>query len=228
MWKKISKTFFMAAMLLVVTVPAGAYYSVGDKGKEIVLIQQQLRNKGYHVKANGVYDRDTAKAVAKFQADRHIQISGKVGDWTFYKLTGQRMALMNEDKPRYTSFSSDNVGSKLVSIANRYVGVPYVWGGNTPKGFDCSGFTKYVFSNAGIALPRLADEQYRLGSPVSRPNLIPGDLVFFTTYCPGVSHSGIYVGNNKFISATSSGGIRVDSMSSGYWSSRYVGAKRVR
>ncbi|MCI1821127.1 MAG: NlpC/P60 family protein [Megasphaera sp.] len=228
MWKNVNRIFLMAVLLMMMVVPVGAYYSIGDKGNDVMLIQQQLIKKGYRVKTNGIYTEDTARAVAKFQADRRIQISGKVGDWTFYQITGKRMKMINEDQISYQRFSSDDMGNRLVSIANKYVGVPYVWGGNTPKGFDCSGFTKYVFSNAGINLPRLADQQYMVGSPVSRSDLIPGDLVFFTTYCPGVSHSGIYVGNDKFISATSSGGIRVDSMSNGYWSSRYVGAKRVR
>jgi peptidoglycan DL-endopeptidase CwlO len=228
MWKNVSRIFLITVLLMVAAFPAGAYYSIGDKGTDVILIQQQLVRKGYQVKTNGIYTEDTARAVAKFQADRHIQISGKVGDWTFYQITGSRMKMINEDKISYQRFSSDDMGNRLVSIANKYVGVPYVWGGNTPRGFDCSGFTKYVFSNAGINLPRMADQQYMVGAPVLRSDLIPGDLVFFTTYCPGVSHSGIYVGNDRFISATSSGGIRVDSMSSGYWSSRYVGAKRVR
>ena len=120
------------------------------------------------------------------------------------------------------------MGDRLVSTANKYVGVPYVFGGNTPSGFDCSGFTRYVFSHNGIHLPRMADEQYRIGSTVSRSELIPGDLVFFSTYEPGASHAGIYVGDNQFISATSSGGIRIDCMDSSDWASRYVGARRVR
>ena len=74
----------------------------------------------------------------------------------------------------------------------------------------------------------MADEQYLVGASVRRRDLVPGDLVFFSTYASGVSHSGIYVGDDNFISATSSGGIRVDSLNSDYWSSRYVGAKRVR
>lgn len=123
---------------------------------------------------------------------------------------------------------NDRIGNNLVSSAYRFLGVPYVFGGNTPDGFDCSGFTKYVFSHNGIKLPRMADEQYRIGNNVSRRELIPGDLVFFTTYEPGVSHTGIYVGDGNFISATTSSGIRVDSLNSGYWSSHYVGAKRVR
>lgn len=141
---------------------------------------------------------------------------------------GQGTRFNNGAISKYRHFSGgDAFGNQLVNSAYQYLGIPYVFGGNTPaEGFDCSGFTKYVFSHNGINLPRLADEQYEVGQRVRRSELMPGDLVFFTTYEPGVSHTGIYVGNNNFISATSSGGIRVDSLDSGYWSPRYVGATR--
>ena len=143
---------------------------------------------------------------------------------------GQGTRFNNSAISKYRHFSGgDAFGNQLVNSAYQYLGIPYVFGGNTPdEGFDCSGFTKYVFSHNGINLPRLADEQYAVGQRIRRSELMPGDLVFFTTYEPGVSHTGIYVGNNNFISATSSGGIRVDSLDSGYWSPRYVGATRVR
>lgn len=248
MWRKTSKVVMLAALLVTATIPAGAsFYTVGNKGDDVLLIQKQLNKLGYTVKTNGVYSQDTAKAVTKFQKSKKIQASGNVGGWTYYLLTGKR-TLLAKDEPKtakdnarygegtsYTRYSQlkkfdehDVIGDKLVSSAYKYLGVPYVFGGNTPSGFDCSGFTKYVFSHNGIILPRMADEQYMLGSRVSRRDLVPGDLVFFTTYEPGVSHTGIYVGDNNFISATSSGGICVDSLNSGYWSPRYVGAKRVR
>ena len=102
-----------------------------------------------------------------------------------------------------------------------------MFGGTTPSGFDCSGYTRFVFAKAGINLPRLADEQYMMGKSVSKANLQPGDLVFFETYEPGASHSGIYIGNGQFISATSSRGVAVASLMGGYWGERYLGAKRV-
>jgi cell wall-associated NlpC family hydrolase len=249
MWKKTSKVVLLAALMAVTAaVPAGASsYTVGNKGDDVLLIQKQLNKLGYRVKTDGVYSKDTASAVTKFQKSKKIEASGKVGGWTYYLLTGKR-TLLEKDAPKtaksgikygnetsYSHYSKmkkfdehDVIGDKLVSSAYKYLGVPYVFGGNTPDGFDCSGFTKYVFSHNGIRLPRMADEQYLLGAKVSRRELVPGDLVFFTTYEPGVSHTGIYVGDDNFISATSSGGIRVDSLNSGYWSSRYVGAKRVR
>ena len=122
--------------------------------------------------------------------------------------------------------SKANVNA-ILAEAGKYKGVPYVFGGTTPSGFDCSGYTRFVFAKAGINLPRLADEQYMMGKSVSKANLQPGDLVFFETYEPGASHSGIYIGNGQFISATSSRGVAVASLMGGYWGERYLGAKRV-
>ena len=214
-------------VLLGVAIPAGAY-EVGDRGEQILLIQHSLRSYGYRITADGVYGAETAKAVQRFQADRGLNINGAVGADTYYRLTGKKIPSSEEGRVQFSQSSRADIGSKLVAAANRYIGVPYVFGGNTPSGFDCSGFTRYVFRREGIQLPRLADEQYMLGARISRNDLLPGDLVFFTTYEPGASHTGIYVGGGRFISATSSGGVRVDSLSNSYWGPRYLGAKRVR
>ena len=116
-----------------------------------------------------------------------------------------------------------------LTLQNLYIGVPYVFGGTTPKGFDCSGFIRYVLGKVGIDLPRTSSDQYKTGKSVSKADLQPGDLVFFekTYNKAGVTHSGIYIGNNNFISATSSKGIKIDSLSSTYWGPKYYGAKRV-
>lgn len=115
----------------------------------------------------------------------------------------------------------------ILKEAESYSGVPYLFGGTTPKGFDCSGYVRYVFAKSGITLPRSADEQYTVGQKIGKHNLQPGDLVFFQTYEQGVSHSGIYIGEGKFISATSSRGVTVANINGGYWGERYIGAKRV-
>lgn len=118
-------------------------------------------------------------------------------------------------------------GLALVSLARRFLGVPYRWGGTGPGGFDCSGFLYTVFSRMGIQLPRTSFEMFRSGRPVARAQLQPGDLVFFTTYAPGASHAGIYLGGGQFIHASSAGGgVRIDPLSKPYYSARYLGARR--
>lgn len=118
--------------------------------------------------------------------------------------------------------------AKIIATAKKYIGVPYVWGGSSPSGFDCSGFVQYVFKAHGITLPRTAKQQWKVGTSVSKANLRPGDLVYFAnTYTSGISHLGIYVGNNQFIHASSSQGVVISSLSNSYWASHYYGAKRV-
>ncbi|NEW09235.1 cell wall lytic activity [Paenibacillus sp. SYP-B3998] len=113
---------------------------------------------------------------------------------------------------------------QIVQTANAYRGVPYAWGGTTPSGFDCSGFVRYVFQAKGIDLPRTSGEMHsEAGTSVT--DLKVGDLVFFAS--KSINHVGIYVGNNEFISSTTSRGVTVESLGSSYWSARYVGAKRV-
>jgi cell wall-associated NlpC family hydrolase len=113
----------------------------------------------------------------------------------------------------------------LARSALRFLGAPYVFGGTSSSGFDCSGFVQHVFGMLGIALPRTADAQYDAGRPaVGGPKA--GDLVFFDTY-GGVSHVGIYLGHGEFVHASSSHGVMVSKLSESYWASRYVGAKRI-
>jgi peptidoglycan DL-endopeptidase LytE len=112
---------------------------------------------------------------------------------------------------------------QVIEEAKKHIGTPYLWGGNTPAGFDCSGYSKYVFEKVGINLPRTSATQWSGLKPVSTPK--PGDLVFFETYAPGPSHLGIYIGDNKFIHAGSSTGVTITDMNNSYWKPRYLGAR---
>ena len=117
--------------------------------------------------------------------------------------------------------------SKLNSAIKPVIGVSYKMGGTTTKGFDCSGFTTYVFKKLGMSLPRVSSAQYKMGTSVAKKDLRAGDLVFFNTSGRGVSHVGIYIGGGKFAHSSTSRGVIVTSLSQSYFAKRYVGAKRV-
>lgn len=118
--------------------------------------------------------------------------------------------------------------STLIAEAQKVIGTPYRAGGTTPKGFDCSGFVSYTYKKLGISLPRSSGAMYGVGKPVSLKQLAPGDLLFFkTSKHKGISHVSIYIGNGRMIHATSSKGVKIDSIHQSYWKQRFVGAKRL-
>ncbi len=121
-----------------------------------------------------------------------------------------------------------SLADKIIATAKKYIGVPYLWGGTTPKGFDCSGYVQYVLKQHGISIPRTTTEQYTVGKYVSKSNLKRGDLVFLqNTYRQGISHVGIYVGDGKMIHASSSKGVVISDLSSSYYVKHYYGARRI-
>ena len=118
----------------------------------------------------------------------------------------------------------------LVLNAMGFMGIPYKFGGSTPEaGFDCSGFVQYVVRQAaGLVLPRSSFDQIRLGTSVTRDELQPGDLVFFNTMRATASHVGIYIGENRFIHAPSTGKtVEIVDFNNKYWQARYDGARRL-
>lgn len=117
----------------------------------------------------------------------------------------------------------------IVSTAKQHIGVPFTWGGETPAGFDCSGFTQYVMKQNGISVPRKVAEQYLRGIQIRNVDLEPGDLVFFTTYEEGATHVGIYTGGSDFIHASQlpePGQVMISSLNTNYCRKHYIGARR--
>ena len=113
---------------------------------------------------------------------------------------------------------------EVATLALQFLGVPYVWGGATPSGFDCSGLISYVYAKIGINLPHFAASQWTFGVPVATADLAPGDLVFFH----GLNHVGIYLGDNQFVAAPHTGSyVKIDSLSEAWYATHYVGAKRI-
>jgi cell wall-associated NlpC family hydrolase len=117
----------------------------------------------------------------------------------------------------------------IIETALDFRGVPYRNGGGDPKGFDCSGFTQYVFAQHGVALPREVRDQFLLGAPIDpSADLLAGDLLFFTTTEPGASHVAISLGGDEFVHAPSSKGVvRVERLTTEYWNERFLGARRL-
>jgi hypothetical protein len=216
--------FFLLVLLGGLTVSAYAAGGVaeGDLGQDVSAIQERLVALGYSLPSvDGDFGPATKQAVVLFQKDRGLPTDGVVGADTYRAILGREMPVSRDG-------GSTATVRRIIQTAMRYMGVPYVFGGNTPSGFDCSGFVKFVYARCGMDLPRMADEQFEVGVPVPANLLQAGDMVFFSTYDDGASHAGIYVGDGKFISATSSRGVAVDTLDDGYWGPRYIGARRLQ
>lgn len=126
--------------------------------------------------------------------------------------------------PKPRTFAGETVASTALGLR----GVRYRLGGADLSGFDCSGLVRYVFAQFGIEVPRQVHEQYRAGERVKPTGIKPGDLLFFSTKGPGPTHVAIAIGGDRFVHApTSTGVVRVEALSSGYWGSRYLGARRI-
>jgi len=124
--------------------------------------------------------------------------------------------------------TAEGIQLPLISLALSLRGTPYRNGGSDPSGFDCSGFVQWVFAQQGMALPREVRQQYQVGEDVESDDVVAGDLVFFETVSKGASHVGIALGDGTFVHAPSSNGVvRIERYTSGYWSDRWVGARRV-
>ena len=185
------------------------------------------------------YDRDKSLIVYLRQDDWYkVKTSDNNVGWIYKKYVtlsnqsaSRSLDVLFLDESAYVA-DVGNTGEKAVMIAQKYLGVKYVWGGTSPSGFDCSGLMVYVYKQLGISLTRVAAEQARHGTPVSRSNLKPGDLIFFATdsSSPGyISHVGMYMGNGKFIHASSSRTqhrVTISSLNDSWYSSVYVKARR--
>lgn len=244
----------MGTALVVVapTVSASPTLKLNSRGPDVFILQQKLKLIGYDIsEIDGVFGSETEKAVIKFQKDSQISDTGIVNNATWRALKGIKEELSEKDidsikttdletlkekkvvtpkinVPFHKQILPKNRVKDVIGTAKKYMGVPYVFGGTTPRGFDCSGFLQFVFAKQGLHIPRLADDQYKLGVSVRNAKaLVPGDLVFFTTYTAGPSHCGIYLGKGDFIHTSSSKGVRVDNLSNDYWKPRFIGGKHI-
>lgn len=158
-----------------------------------------------------------------------VAMADGVCGFVYRALLARKAGSSSDNATASLADDSSTVTSKLVQTALACRGIRYSRGGTSRGGFDCSGFTRYVFAKYGVSLPHSSAAQARMGTPVPRSELRPGDLVFFQTNRRGISHVGIYIGDNRFVhAATHRRGVTVDSLSSSYYASRYRGARRVK
>jgi cell wall-associated NlpC family hydrolase len=185
----------------------------GMTSSSVSALQTNLKTLGYftYPTITGYFGTITAHAVKDYQKAYLLAPTGVV------------------DAATQTSISHSIKKRLLLDDAINFLHVPYLWGGATPQGFDCSGFIYYMFQKHGIpAVRTTSKELYATGVSVSQANLQPGDLMFFAIASPGViDHVGFYLGNGQFLSATRSAGIYPQNLTSSYWGPKYMGAKRV-
>ena len=205
--------------------PGTSYSSLAkaDMGEQAYIIG--FNNQWYKV----IYDRHIGYIRSDYLTLTEIpyENSASKNEPLFFKDGKSTGVTPSADALNGTS-GATGIAQTIISNAKKHLGTPYVWGGTTPKGFDCSGLVQYVFAQSGIKLPRTTTEQYKIGTYVPKSNLQPGDLVFLqNTYRAGISHVGIYIGDGKMIHASSSKGVVISDLSGSYYTRHYYGARRV-
>ncbi|MBO5478349.1 MAG: C40 family peptidase [Clostridia bacterium] len=214
---KVLKTFLQNAKVTIL-LEEGDWYKVKNNDQV-----------GYILK---MYVSEKKVTVTSRSSETRTQNTQKVAQTTTQtSKTTETTNTNNTSKETLTTTSqSSSKGSQIVALAKKYLGCKYVYGGATPSGFDCSGFTMYLYKQFGVSLPHSATAQSSKGTKVAKSNLQPGDIVFFTNFRTnkGIGHCGIYIGNNQFIHAsTEKTGVITSSLSSGSYQKRYVTAVRI-
>ncbi|TDL31042.1 hypothetical protein E2R51_14680 [Jeotgalibacillus sp. S-D1] len=164
--------------------------------------------------------------IGKLVRNQTVTVYSQSNGWAKVKASGKSGFVSTKYITKKKAATSTNYKSKAISVAKSNLGVKYLWGGTTTKGFDCSGLVKYSFGKAGKTLPRTAGEMYTKGTRVT--SLKAGDLMFYATSGgKKVTHVAIYIGNGQMIHSASNKGVSIASINNSYWKQRYIGAKRL-
>lgn len=218
------------------SIQVGAFREVRNAERLTAKLQSTGIEAFYFKKDNGVYavrfgDFPTHAAAKK--SARELVAKGMIG--SFFIAVPQNVSLKrNEPELREAGGKmpkpkpAGDMGGIAARTAERFVGIPYRWGGNNVvEGMDCSGFVRAVYNLCGVNIPRTSTEQFRVGENVGRDDLMDGDLVFFGASANEISHVGIYVGHGRFVHAPRRGDdIKVSSLDDAYFAKKFVGARR--
>lgn len=206
------------------TIQVGAFAQVDNAARLAEVLRHRGLNATYYVSHQGLYKvrfgSYTSRQQARQRAEQ-LKDAGVIEE--FYIVSPDAYAVAKQRR-----YGTSYVRKEIVKTAESFIGVPYLWGGNSVEtGFDCSGLTMTVYQLNGLDLPRHSGDQYEAGTPVAFDELQPGDLVFFQTRGNGrISHVGIFVGDDQFIHAAGTGkDIRRDSLSGDYYRSHYRGGR---
>ena len=211
---------------------AGSSTGGSNPGSSTVTVTE----KDGYIKGNNVRFRSAASMSASILGEYNygtaLKITGTSGDWTAVTINGQAGYVYSQYVAEGTisvsgAGNSSDLGNQIAQYALQYVGYPYVWGGTTPAGFDCSGFVQYVYKQFGYTLNRIACDQALNGVAVDINALQPGDVLCFYSGSDYIGHVGIYIGDNKFVHAsTSTTGVIISELS-GYYYNRGFIARRI-
>ncbi len=207
----------------------------GSRGSDVKALQTGLKKLGhYKMSVDSVFGNGAKNAVMSFQRSQGLSVDGIAGKATINTLNNVLSGKTKAGKPSSApapsrSNSGKSTSINIVNTAKKYLGSRYVYGGTSPSGFDCTGFTQYVYKQMGISIPRTTTSQAYIGKSLSKSQLQAGDLIIFNnTYRAGPSHAGIYIGNGQFIHAANpSKGVRTDSINSNYYSSKFASGRRI-
>lgn len=200
------------------------------EGEDVKNLQEKLKIMGFLDvdEVDTIYGPKTKEAVTAFQTVYKLQVDGIAGADTIEAINNALNGSRRIRRPAVSRGGARSVDNNIIATAKQYIGTPYRSAGTTPAGFDCSGFTQFVYKKHGISVPRSSLGQAGFGTKLSKSELRTGDLVIFSnTYRKGPSHVGIYIGNGDFIHSSSSRGITIDNINSGYYLNHYSYGRRV-
>ena len=210
---------------ITITGETGEWYKVSYNGKE-GYVYKTLVSEGEPPAETSSRSQTEARTATTTETANNAEVA----ETKIETSTETTTAAAANTETTVASATASSSSSSVVEIAKKYLGCKYVYGGSSPSGFDCSGFTSYVYGQCGISLARTSYAQASQGTAVSKSELQPGDLLLFTTNgsSGGISHVGIYVGNGQFIhAANATRGVVYDTINSGYYATNYAGARRI-